>query len=151
DTNDRIRLTVNLNGAADKIAPASHSFPEAVAGHNDRDVCVRFAFFRVVKATAKRLRPHHRKVIFRRQKGETTSHLVISSDSSDGDVGRGQVGEHVAAVIAQLAIFVVGKLPVIVTRVLAGRENVYHLFWPKRHNRMKDGRLDHSEDGRVDA
>ena len=43
-------------------------------------------------------------------------------------IERGNIRKHVATVVAQFAIFVIGKLAVIVARVLPSGEHVYHFI-----------------------
>jgi hypothetical protein len=139
----------DMKSAADEIVARAHPLPETVTRDHDRNVRVWFAFLCVVKSAAKRLRSHEREIIFRSQKGEAAPHFVISADARNGKLNRGHVRENISAVFTQFAVLVVGKLAIIVARVLARGENVYHFLWPNRHDRMQDGGFDHCENGRV--
>src|SRR5205823_6774289 len=119
NADDRVRLTVDLKRTADKIVPPAHSFPKTVAGDDNCDVGVRFTFLRAIKPAAVRFCSHQRKIVFRGQEGKAATHLVIAPDAGDGELERRQITKNIPAILAQLAIFVVGELAVIVTRVLA--------------------------------
>src|SRR3954451_12364185 len=119
NTDNGVGLAVNVKRAADEIGARAHSLPETVAGDHHVNVSVGFAFVGVVKASAKWLRSHQREIIFRGQEREAASHVTIATDSSHGKLECGYVGENVAAVFAQLAVFIVRKLAIIVAGVLA--------------------------------
>ena len=151
NTDDGVRLAVDLESAANKIASAAHAFPETVADDDDRNVGIGFAFLGTIKPSSKRLGPHEREVIFRSEEGKAPSHLVIASDAGDSKLECGKVGKNFAAVVAQVAIFIVGERAIIVTGVLAGGENVDHFLWPHWHRGMQHQAVDQRENGRVNA
>src|SRR5207253_7202979 len=142
DADHGVRLAVDLKRAADKIVPPAHSFPKTVAGDYHCDVRVRFTFFRGIKPAAIRFRSHHRKIVFRGEEGEAAPHLVVASDAGDGKLERGKISENVAAILTQLALFVIGELAIIVTRVLARREHIHHFVRSQRYHRMQDHAVD---------
>ena len=55
---------------------------------------------------------------------------MIAPDAGDGELERGNIDKHVAAVLAQLAIFVVKELAIIVARILSGREHIHNFSRP---------------------
>src|SRR5439155_25627834 len=85
DADYSVRLPVNLKIATDEIAATAHSFPECVARHNNRQVRVRPAFLCSVKPADHRTHAHEREEILRRQEGEAPPHVVIATDSCDGE------------------------------------------------------------------
>jgi len=76
---------------------------------------------------------------------------VIAPDAGDGELERGNIDKHVAAVLAQLAIFVVRELAIIVARILSGREHIHNFSRPNRHNWLQHHSIDQRENGRVNA
>ncbi len=79
------------------------------------------------------------------------THVVIAPDAGDGELERGNIDKHVAAVLAQLAIFVVRELAIIVARVVSGREHIHNFSRPNRHNWLQHHSIDQRENGRVNA
>ena len=61
---------------------------------------------------------------------------MIAPDARNCELDHGNVGKNVSAVLAQFAIFVVGELPIIVARILPGREHIHHFGRPDRHHRL---------------
>src|SRR5436190_17073225 len=102
DADHGVRLPIDLEIAADKIVATAHPFPKRITGHNHGHVRVRSAFLGVVKPAAQWLHAHEREEIFRRQKGETPPHLVIATDSSDGELKRRKIDKEIAAILAQV-------------------------------------------------
>jgi hypothetical protein len=76
---------------------------------------------------------------------------VIAPDAGDGELEGGHIGKHVSAVLAQLAVFVIGKLAIIVTRILSGREDIHDFGRPDRHHRLEHHAIYQRENGRVNA
>ena len=76
---------------------------------------------------------------------------MIAPDAGDGELKRGHIDKHISAVLAQLAVFVIGKLPIIVARVLSGREHIHDFGRPDRHHRLQQHAIDQRENGRVNA
>ena len=68
----------------------------------------------------------------------------------EGELERGDIGEDLAAVLAQLAEFVVGELAVIFARVLSRGEDADHFLRFHRHHRLEGGAVDDRENGGVD-
>ena len=62
---------------------------------------------------------------------------MIASDAGDRELERGNIDKEVIAVLTQLAIFIVGELPIIVVRILAAVENVHHFLRPQRDHRTE--------------
>ena len=62
---------------------------------------------------------------------------MIASDAGDRKLECSDIDKNFAAVVAQVAIFVVGELSIIVAGVLACRENVDHFLWPHWHRGMQ--------------
>ena len=151
DANDCVRLAVNLQRAADKIAAATHPFPESIARYYDWNICVRPALLCRVKAASPWLHAHEREVILRSQKRETAPHVVIASDAGHGKIDRAYIGKHIFAVLAQLTEFIVGKLAIIVRGILPGRKNIHDLLRMKRHHRLEHHAIDERENGRVNT
>ena len=76
---------------------------------------------------------------------------MIASDAGDSKLECSDIGKDFAAVVAQVAIFVVGELSIIVAGVLACRENIDHFLWPHWHCGMQHHAVDERENGRVNA
>ena len=151
DANDCIRLAVNLQRAADKIATATHAFPESIARYYDWNICVRSALLRRVKAAAPCLHAHEREVILRGQKRETAPHVVIAADAGHCKIDRAYIGKHIFTVLAQLTEFIVRKLAIIVRGILAGGEYVDHLGRAQWHHRAQHDAVDQRENGGVNT
>ena len=142
DPDDGVWLAIHLQRAADKIGAAAHSFPKSVARDDDRNVRVRFALLGVIKPASKRFRSRHVKKVFRGQEGKAAPHFVIAPDACDRELERGKIDKHISAVLAQLAVFVVGKLAVIVARVLTGGEDVDDFVWSQWYWRTQHHAVD---------
>src|SRR5207248_8836074 len=151
DGDDCIRLAVNLQGAADKIAAATHPFPESIARDYYWKICVRPALLRRVKAATPWLYAHEREVVLGSQKRETTPHVVIAADSGHCKINRAYISKHIFPVLAQLTEFIVGKLAVIVRGILPGRKNIHDLLRMKRHYRLEHHAVNERESGRVNS
>ena len=76
---------------------------------------------------------------------------MIAPDAGDGELERGNIDKHVAAVLAQVAIFVVRELAIIVARILSGREHVHDFGRPNRNDRFEQYAIDQRKNGRVNA
>ena len=76
---------------------------------------------------------------------------MIAPDAGDSKLEGSEVGKNFAAVVAQVAVFVVGERAIIVTGVLAGGENVDHFLGPHWHRGMQHQAVDQRENGRVNA
>ena len=74
---------------------------------------------------------------------------MIASDAGDSKLECSDVGKDFAAVVAQIAILVVGELSIIVAGVLTGGENVDHLVRAQGHCRMQHDAVDERKNGRV--
>ena len=70
---------------------------------------------------------------------------MIASDAGDGEFECGQIGKNFAVVFAHIAKFIVGKLAIIMVRVLSAVENVHHFVRPDRHHRTQHHTIDQSE------
>src|SRR5438105_8957409 len=151
DANDCIRLAVNLERAADKIAAATHPFPESIARHYDWNICIRSTLLCRIEAATPWLHPHEREVILRSQKRETAPHVVITPDAGHCKIERAYIGKHIFAILAQLAEFIVGELAIIVRGILPGRKNIHDLLRMKWHRRLEHHGLDERENGRVNT
>jgi hypothetical protein len=147
DADYGVRLPIDLEIAADEIVAASHPLPKCVTGDHHRYVRVRTAFLRGIKAAAHRLHAHKREEIFRSQKGKTPPHLVIATDSGDAELKRGKIDKQIAAILAQIALFGMRELPVIVVRVLACCENAYHFLGSQWNHRPQHHAIDEGENG----
>ena len=137
--------------AAHEIGAAAVAFPKSVARNDYSNVRVRFAFLGVVKSAAKRLCAHHREIIFGREEREAAPHLVVASNPGDGELDRGKVDKHISPVLAQLAVFVIGELTIIVARVLARCEDIDYFLWPQRNRGAQYDAIDQRENGRVNS
>src|SRR5206468_6610281 len=126
---------IDLERAADKIVTTALALPKSVARYYHRHVRVRFAVFDVIEPSAKWLDTHQREVVFRREERKTAPHLVIASDTGHRELERGKIDEQTIAVLTQLAIFIVGELPVIVVGILAAVENVHNFPRSQRDHR----------------
>ena len=76
---------------------------------------------------------------------------MIAPDASHGELKRGNVGKHLSTVLAELAKLVVGKLAIIVARVLSGGENVDHFAWSQRHHRVQHDAVDQRKNRGINA
>src|SRR5262245_38006342 len=130
---------------------ATVAFATALASHDYIHVPIRLTFLSARRPAAKRLHAHHREILFRSQEHEATPHLVIAPDAGDGELECGHIDKHVSAVFAQLAVFIVGELPIIVTRILSRREHIHDFSRPERHYRLEQYAIDQRENGRVNA
>ena len=72
---------------------------------------------------------------------------MIAADSGDAELKGGKVGKQIAAIVAQVTIFVMRKLAVIVARVLARCENAYHFLGSQRNHRPQHHAIDEGENG----
>ena len=97
------------------------------------------------------MRAGEREKILRGQEGEAAARVFRASDARDGKLERGHVGEELAAILAQVAIFGVGKLPVIAAGVLPRGEKVDHLGGTQRNHGAQDRAVDDGKDGGVHA
>jgi hypothetical protein len=76
---------------------------------------------------------------------------VIAPDAGDGELERGHIHKHVSAILAQLAVFVIGELAIIAARILSGREHIDDFGRPHRHHRLEQHAIDQRENGGVNA
>src|SRR3954451_17166111 len=127
------------------------SFPKAVAWYDYSHVRARLAFLSIVKPAAKRLHSHHREIIFRRQECKAATHLVIAPDAGNSEFKGGYISKYISAALAKRAVFVIRKLPIIMTRVLASCEQINDFGGPDRHHRLQQHPIDQRENGRVNT
>ena len=69
----------------------------------------------------------------------------ITADTSEGEIDGRRVGKNISA-RAQGLILSMRKLPVIMIRILPGRENIHDFRGTHPHHRPKDNAVDESED-----
>ena len=119
-----------------------------MADNDDGNVRVRAAFLGVVEAAERRFDSHEGEKVFGSEKRETASHPFVTANPGQGEIDGRRVGKNISAG-AQCLIFRMRKLPVVMVRILPGRENIHDFRGADPHHRPKHNAVNESEDGGV--